>query len=160
MRASSLRLTDTRRQAGQSIVELAVATPVLLLMLLSAFNVGVLLSDKVTASYAALQGDRLAAELGGGPNGMTTSQVDQQIVEAVRAGAASLNYATITEIDVYAPSRADGSYAAGDPHDSYDGSGAPISSPGFPTSARVMVPPDETSIGVRLVWTYSPPTGV
>ena len=71
--------------------------------------------------------------------------------------------ATPTEIDIYAPSRADGSYTAGDPIDQYFISAGGGISPGtqtFPIQNRQQTPPNETSIGVRILWTYTPPAGI
>jgi Flp pilus assembly protein TadG len=148
-----------RRQAGQSLTEFALALPVMLLLLLGAFNIGVLLADKVVAAYATRQGARLAAELGNGQGTLTTSQIDQQIVSDVTAASSSLTYASIREVDIYAPRAANGVFnSATDEYDSYDGSGTLLHS-GFPGSDRVQVPPNETSIGIRVVWQYSPPTG-
>jgi Flp pilus assembly protein TadG len=146
------------RQAGQSLVELAVAAPLLLVLLTGVVNIGVFASDKVMAGYAARAGARLAAVLGSG-NGLTTSQIDQQVVQGVLAGAANLTFATVTEIDVYSPASANGSFnSATDPYNSYNGSGS-VTHSGFANTARNQTPPGETSIGVRVAWTYAPPTG-
>jgi Flp pilus assembly protein TadG len=141
-------------------VELALTAPILVLLLMSAFNISVLLSDKLIAGYATRQGARLASELGSGGGTLTTTQIDQQVVQTVLASARTLNCATVTEIDIYAPSSATGVYSAADPHNSYDGTGAAISaSPAFPNTSRNQLPPNETSIGVRILWRYNPPTG-
>jgi hypothetical protein len=84
--------------------------------------------------------------------------VDANIVKNVQAVARGLNYATVTEIDIYSPSRADGQYTAGDPVDRYDGNGNLIGSVGLPMTNRNQTPPSETSIGVRLVWQFTPAT--
>lgn len=150
-----------RKSAGQSVIEFAIATPVLLYLFTGAFQVGVLISDKVVAGYAVRQGARLAAELGGTQTNptATTAQIDQDIVRNVLAVANALNYSVIQEVDVYQPSRADGVYSAGDPIDKYSGTGASLGVSTFPISIRNQIPPIETSIGVRLTWTYTPPTG-
>ena len=162
MSGSSPRPTSARRrQAGQSTVELALTAPILVLLLMSAFNISVLLSDKLIAGYATRQGARLASELGSGGGTLTTSQIDQQIVQDVLASSAGLNYATITRIDIYAPSSATGVYSSTDPHNSYDRTGTAIAStPAFPNTSRNQVPPNETSIGVQIIWQYTPPTGI
>jgi len=163
MSASSHRPTDevARPQAGQSTVELALTLPVLVLLLMSAFNISVLLSDKLIAGYATRQGARLAAELGSGGGTMSTSTIDQEICQDVKASSGGLNYASITRIDVYAPSSAAGVYSSTDPHNSYDASCAAITtSPPFPNTSRNQTPPNETSIGVQITWQYTPPTGV
>src|SRR5581483_6677087 len=134
-----------------------------LMLLLSAFGATVMVSDKVIAGYACRQGARLAAEIGGSQTNptLTTAQVDADIVDNVLAVARALNYSTLQEIDIYQPSRADGIYTPGtDPVDRYDANGNLIGTVGFPISNRNQIPPNETSIGVRLVWQYNPPTSI
>jgi len=151
------------RKRGQSLAEMAVVIPVLVFLLMGGFDASVMISDKITAGYGVRQGARLAAEIGGSQTtGLTTAVVDNQIVRNVLAVAKGLTAATPTEIDIYAPSRADGSYTAGDPLDQYFISAGGGISPGtqtFPVQNRQQTPPNETSIGVKLVWTYVPPTG-
>jgi Flp pilus assembly protein TadG len=152
-------MTRRRRQRGQSIVELAIATPVLLTLVLGAFTTATMISDKVIGGYACRQGARLASVLGGSSTNTTpVAQVDANIVKNVLAVAQGLNYATVLEIDIYSPSRADGAYTPGDPADRYNGSGVLIGSVGLPMANRNQSPPAETSIGVRLVWQFQPAT--
>lgn len=147
-----------RPSAGQAAVEIALSLPILLLLLLGGVNVGMLLSNKVTAAYASRQGARLAAQLGNG-QGLSTSQVDQQVVQVVLATAAQLNFGTIREIDIYAPGSTNGVFnSSSDPYDSYDAKGNLLHL-GFPTTARNVSTPTETSIGVQVVWQYTPPFG-
>jgi len=132
-----------------------------LAMLLGAFDTAVMISDKVIAGYAVRQGARLGAELGGSLTNptLTTGQVDANIIQNVRAVAVAMNYSSLTEIDIYSPTHANGIFdPTTDQYDKFDGSGNPISY-GFPLSNRLQVPPSEGSIGVRLVWRYIPPTG-
>ncbi len=153
-----------RRRRGQSLAEMAVVIPVLFFVLMGGFDATVMLADRVTGGFAVRQAARLAAELGGSqtnPNA-TTSQIDMQIVRNALAVARGLTSATVSEIDIYAPSLADGTYRAGDPVDQYFVNGGAVS-PGtqtFPIQNRNQTPPNETSIGVRLVWTYAPPAGI
>lgn len=151
-----------RRQRAQSIVELAIATPVLIWLLLGAFDVSVMVSDKVIAGAACRQGARLAAEIGGQQTnpGLTTAQVDADIVKNVLAVAQAMNYSSITNVYIYSPQQPDGDYHAGDPVDHYNASGTLVGSVGFPLTNRIQVPPNETPIGVRIEWTYNPPTGL
>jgi Flp pilus assembly protein TadG len=153
--------TRRGRQRAQSIVELAFATPVLVWLLLGAFDVSVMVSDKVIAGAACRQGARLASEIGGQQTnpGLTTAQVDAEVVKNVLAVATAMNYSTITNIYIYDPQQPDGDLHAGDAVDHYDGSGNLVGSITFPLSNRIQVPPNETPIGVRIEWTYHPPTG-
>lgn len=149
---------------GQSLAEMAVVIPVLFFLLMGGFDATIMIADRVTAGSAVRQAARLAAELGGTQTnpGATTSEIDLQIVHDALAVARSLTSASVTEIDVYAPSQPDGVYRPGDPVDQYLISGGAIS-PGtqtFPIQNRLQIPPTETSIGVRLVWNYSPPAGI
>jgi hypothetical protein len=152
------------RMRGQSLAEMAVVIPVLVFLLMGGFDASVLISDKITAGYSVRQGARLAAEIGGSQTtGATTAQVDNQIIRNVLAVAKGLTSATPTEIDIYAPSRADGSYQSGDPIDQYFVSAGGAISPGiqtFPVQNRQQTPPNETSIGVRILWKYTPPAGI
>ena len=149
---------------GQSLAEMAVVIPVLFFLLMGGFDATIMIADRVTAGSAVRQSARLAAELGGIQTnpGATTSQIDMQIVHDALAVARGLTSANVTEIDIYAPSQPDGNYKAGDPVDQYFISGGAIT-PGtqtFPIQNRNQMPPTETSIGVRLVWNYSPPAGI
>jgi Flp pilus assembly protein TadG len=163
--SASFRVTRQRRRA-QSIVELAILMPFLALMLLGGFDASILVSDKVTTISAVRQGARLAAELGGSQTnpGLTTAEVDGQIVDNVLAMNGGLTSATIQEIDIYAPTRPDGSYRPGiDPVDQYFvGTGGRVASGTltFPIRIRKQSPPNETSIGIRLVWKYNAPAGI
>jgi hypothetical protein len=143
---------------------MAVVIPVLFFLLMGGFDATIMIADRVTAGSAVRQAARLAAELGGSQTnpGATTSQIDMQIVRDALAVARGLTSASVTEIDIYAPSQPDGIYRPGDPVDQYLISGSAIS-PGtqtFPIQNRLQIPPTETSIGVRLVWNYSPPAGI
>ncbi len=157
-------LMHRRMMRGQSLAEMAVVIPVLVFLLMGGFDASVMISDKITAGYAVRQGARLAAEIGGSQTTpLTTAVVDQQIIRNVLAVARGLTSATPTEIDIYAPSRADGSYQAGDPLDQYiisAGGGVSAGTQTFPVQNRQQTPPNETSIGVRILWTYSPPAGI
>lgn len=157
-------LTQRRMMRGQSLAEMAVVIPVLVFLLMGGFDASVMISDKITAGYAVRQGARLAAEIGGSQTtSATTTVVDNQIVRNVLAVARGLTSAKPTEIDIYAPSRADGSYQAGDPVDQYfisAGGGISAGTQTFPVQNRQQTPPNETSIGVRILWTYAPPAGI
>ncbi|HYR17692.1 MAG TPA: TadE/TadG family type IV pilus assembly protein [Mycobacterium sp.] len=152
------------RRRGQSLAEMAVVIPVLVFLLMGGFDASVMISDKITAGYAVRQGARLAAEIGGSQTtSATTAAVDNQIVRNVLAVAKGLTAATPTEIDIYAPSRVDGSYTPGDPIDQYfisAGGGISQGTQTFPIQNRQQTPPNETSIGVRILWTYTPPAGI
>jgi Flp pilus assembly protein TadG len=154
----------THPSRGQSLAEMAVVIPVLFFLLMGGFDATIMIADRVTAGSAVRQSARLAAELGGIQTnpGATTSQIDLQIVHDALAVARGLTSATVTEIDIYTPSQPDGNYKAGDPVDQYLISNGAIT-PGtqtFPIQNRNQIPPTETSIGVRVVWTYSPPAGI
>jgi Flp pilus assembly protein TadG len=157
-------LSHRRMTRGQSLAEMAVVIPVLVFLLMGGFDASVMISDKITAGYAVRQGARLAAEIGGSQTtNATTAVVDQQIIRNVLAVARGLTSATPTEIDIYAPSRADGSYQSGDPLDQYfisAGGGVSAGTQTFPVQNRQQTPPNETSIGVRILWTYAPPAGI
>lgn len=169
-----------RSQLGQSIVELAIAAPVLVALLLGAFDTSVLISDKVIAGTSCRQGARLAAELGGTdtntvPPLLTVNEADAYVTRNVLAVAKAMNYSTISDIYIYQPLQANGDLPV-------NSSGAPTGgelvdwfkitgSPGSYTATlqgsynltldnRHQIPPIETPIGVKLRWAYAPPTGL
>ena len=144
---------------------MAIVLPVMMLLLMGGFDASLLIINKMTAGNAVRQGARLAAELGGtqsNPN-LTTQQIDFQVVRNVLAVTQGLTDSSVTEVDVYRPSRADGFYAPGDPIDQYfisAGGAITIGTQTFLVTNRNQTPPTETSIGVRLLWTYRAPAGV
>lgn len=154
-------LQARRRHRGQAIVEFAVSAPVLILLILGAFNAAVMLSDKVVAGAACRQGARLAAEIGGQTTNptLTTDFVDASVVKNVLAVASAMNYSTITYVYIYQPLQPDGNYHVGDPYNRYNGAGVLLYQ-GFLLTARNQTPPSETPIGVRIEWNYNPPTGL
>jgi Flp pilus assembly protein TadG len=169
-----------RSQLGQSIVEIAIATPVLIALLLGAFDTAVLVSDKVIAGAACRQGARLGAELGGTITNtqippLTVAEADAYITKNVLAVAKAMNYSTISDIYIYSPAEADGNMpvngtgapVTADWYDWYKVTGTPgayVATPQGPLTLtldrRIQVPPAETPIGVKLRWTYAPPTGL
>ncbi|MDQ6743718.1 MAG: pilus assembly protein [Candidatus Dormibacteraeota bacterium] len=147
------------------MVEIAIVAPLLLVLVLTAMNVGIYVSDMLNAGTASRQAARLAALLGGGKHVTPTPQTsayDAQIVQAVQASAGSMPYASVTEIDIYQPStNSDGSYSPpSDPADEYNGDGSARSKQTFPLTSRSQSLPGETPIGVRVVWRFRPPTGL
>jgi len=136
------------RQLAQSIVELAIATPVLIALLLGAFDVGVMVSDKVIAGAACRQGARLAAEIGGQQTnpGMTQAQADAIIVRNVLAVATAMNYSTIKYVYIYSPQQADGDLHPGDLVDQFDASGNPAGPQTFLFGGRNQVPVSYTHL--------------
>lgn len=165
MQAPNLGARRAHRR-GQSLAEVAVAVPVLVLLLMGGFDASMMVSDKVTSGSAVRQGARLAAELGGTQTnpGALTSQIDAQIVKSVLVIAQGMTSATIQEIDIYQPGNANGIYQPGtDPVDVYfinPGGGVTAGTQTFPIANRQQTPPNETSIGVRLVWQYHAPAGI
>jgi TadE-like protein len=173
--------TKTRRnQLGQAIVEIAIAAPVLISLLLGTFDAAVLVSDKVIAGAACRQGARLGAELGGTITNtivpaMTVAEADAYITKNVLAVAKAMNYSTIKDIYIYSPTQADGNLPIsnlGTPTgaelvDHFTVSGSPgsytatlVGGYNLTLDQRLQVPPTETPIGVKLRWAYAPPTGL
>jgi Flp pilus assembly protein TadG len=150
-----------RWQVGQSLIELAISTPLLIFMLFGVFNTAVMISDKVIAGSACRQGARLGAEIGGSQTNLTltTDQVDQDIFRNVLAVAQAMNYSALTTVTIYRPTQANGDFnAATDLYNQYSAAGAKLHQ-NFMMTDRNQIPPGETSIGVRLDWSYTPPTG-
>ena len=154
-------LMGRRGQVGQSLIEFAIATPVLIFMLFGVFNTAVMISDKVIAGSACRQGARLAAEIGGQSTNptLTTDQVDQDVVRNVLAVASAMNYSTLQTITIYQPTSSGGDFnPATDLYNQYNTSFVKLHQT-FMLSNRNQIPPSETSIGCRLDWSYTPPSG-
>ena len=150
-----------RSQTGQSIIELAISTPVLIFMLFGVFNTAVMISDKVIAGSACRQGARLAAEIGGQATNptLTTDDVDQDVVRNVLAVASAMNYSALQTITIYLPSASGGDFnPATDKYNQYNAAFTKLHQD-FMLTDRNQIPPTETSIGCRLDWSYTPPTG-
>lgn len=152
-----------RRRRGQSLVELAITIPVMAILLLGGFDCTMLIWDKLVAGYAVRQGVRLATELGGRQTNPTATQaqIDQKIVRNVLAVTNSWAYGTLQELDIYSASSPDGVMQPGDYVDQFDGSGNPLNGgqQSFTLERRYQTPPNETAIGVRLVWRFTVPAG-
>lgn len=177
LRAIVGRLRDSR---GQAITELALLTPLAMLLALGSYDVSIFISDKVIAVSSARHGVRLASELGGigvtSPasakancrgtlaSATTLSSIDTQIVKNVTSVAATLNYAAIDEVDIYRPSGTDGQYIAGTDHvNKYKADGTAIvgSWTAYPLSERCQAPQgSEAEIGVRVLWHFTAPDAI
>ena len=152
-----------RKKRGQSLVELAITIPVMSILLLGGFDATMLVWDKLVAGYAVRQGVRLASELGGRQTNPTATQagIDQKIVRNVLAVTKTWGYGTLLELDIYGATRTDGVMQGSDYQDQFDGNGNPLAG-GLQTltlERRYQTPPDETAIGVRLVWRFTVPAG-
>jgi hypothetical protein len=152
-----------RKKRAQSLVELALTIPVMTVLLLGGFDCTMLVWDKLVSGYAVRQGVRLASELGGRQTNPTATQagIDQKIVRNVLAVTQTWGYGTLLELDIYGPTSADGALQVGDYEDQFDGSGNPLGGglQTFTLERRYQTPPDETTIGVRLVWRFTVPAG-
>jgi Flp pilus assembly protein TadG len=152
-----------RKKRGQSLVELAITIPVMAILLLGGFDCTMLVWDKLVAGYATRQGVRLASELGGRQTNPTATQaaIDQKIVRNILAVTRTWAYGTLQELDIYAATRADGVMQGSDYQDQFDGAGNPLAGglQTFTLERRYQTPPDETGIGIRLVWNFTVPTG-
>jgi hypothetical protein len=170
-------------QRGQAIVETALIIPLVLLLLLGAYDMSLMASAKVEAISGARHGSRIASILGGIPNnpappathtcdgtlasGTTLQSIDKQIVLATAAATANMSNGVVNEIDIYRPSKADGTFNAGppaDPINKYKPDGTPIGSGTFALNQRCQGPagsnPKDVSVGVQVVWTYTAKNGI
>lgn len=179
-RGSELSRWNRGASRGQAIVEAALMVPVLMLLVVGAYDVSIFASNKVQAVSAARHGVRIAAELGGVPNNPSPPAThtcdgtiaspgnllvtDNQIVQSVVAAASNMSYVTVNEVDIYNPSNANGKYTVGDPVNKYKPNGTAIGGATFPLNQRCQGPlgstPHDVSIGVQIIWTYVAPNGL
>ncbi|HEV2012328.1 MAG TPA: TadE/TadG family type IV pilus assembly protein [Candidatus Dormibacteraeota bacterium] len=150
-----------RKKRGQSLVELAITIPIMAVLLLGGFDCTMLVWDKLVAGYAVRQGTRLASELGGRQTNPTATQadIDKKIVRNVLAVTKTWGYGTLLELDIYGATRTDGVMQGTDYQDQFDGSGNPLAVQTLTLERRYQTPPDETAIGVRLLWRFTVPAG-
>jgi hypothetical protein len=83
----------TTAPRGQSVVELAIALPVLLLIMLGLINLGILMNSQIILTQAAWEGARAGATLTNPANG------DAEIIGAVRAALTGVD-AGVVQIDI------------------------------------------------------------
>ena len=106
----------SRAQKGQSIIEMALVLPVLLLMFLGAWTAAALIGNQDSAAQATGVGARVAASLGndGYATGSSTTSgcqlsavdpcaVDNAILAAMSPALSQLSNSTVTRIDIYEP---------------------------------------------------------
>ncbi|MBM3120976.1 MAG: hypothetical protein FJZ97_02160 [Chloroflexi bacterium] len=91
---------DTRRErsrrgagAGQSVVELAITLPILLLLMLGLVNLGILMHAQIVLTNAAWEGARAGATITDPAHG------DEEIIGAVQRSLSGLDAARVT-IDI------------------------------------------------------------
>jgi Flp pilus assembly protein TadG len=180
------RLRDTRK--GQAMVEMAMLLPVLMLIFLGAWTAANLIDDNDAAAQATRAGARLAAELGNGASlGLTQAQVDRNIIDQVLPIVKpQLTNAQVTEIDIYQPNGCtgttpfnsgtcppnNGAYCPTPPYTACGGTAEPVDIytvtnyvAAFPCTTctytlalRLQTHPNESELGVRLVFKYTSPT--
>ncbi|HIE50935.1 MAG TPA: pilus assembly protein [Armatimonadetes bacterium] len=73
--------SNTRRQQGQAVVEMALVLPILLLLLLGVISFGLLYSHQLIITTAAREGARRGA----------VGETDEEIAEVIRLRTATLN---------------------------------------------------------------------
>ena len=85
-----------RRQAGQSLTEFALVTPVLLFLLLGTLESALLVFTVGTARFAAAEGAQVDSDLGNATN------ADTMAVQTIRTGPfGQTSLGTVQHIDVY-----------------------------------------------------------
>ena len=126
-----LRIALLGRSRGQALTELALITPLALLMILGGFDLSTMASDTGLSVTAARHGARLGAEEGGTnssiatcdgtlPAATTLAAVDGPIVQTVLAAMKNMSFMGTSanrnlpdRIDIYKPSAADGKIVIG-----------------------------------------------
>ena len=102
LRLSWFRSRRARR--AQATVELAISLFLLVTLMIGGTVVGAFTNDRTIAANAARQGARLAAALGDGRGtGISTTDADQQIADAVAAPSRSMAFGRVLGIMIYDP---------------------------------------------------------
>ena len=154
---------------GQALLETAVLLPILLLLFVGVYSASELASAENAATAASRNAARLGAEIGNdnfqpGVTSPDPTGVDQRVVAAVSAAlaGASLPGVTLSEVDVYSPltTQPAGYFSLSDPAlpvDRYRPDGTPIATYQYGLDQRDQQASQERQLGVRVLFTYSPP---
>jgi Flp pilus assembly protein TadG len=89
------RTTRSRRQRGASLVEAALAFPILILMVMGTLEIGLAFKDYLTVSYISREGARLGALAGDVPD------ADCAILEGIGELATEKDLDRITQIQIF-----------------------------------------------------------
>ena len=103
---------NERGERGQSMVEMSIVVPVILLLMLSMLEFGFAFDHTLTLQYATREGARYGAALGPGTTSVPCDHVDSEIITAVprvlTSPGSRVVLANVSEIDIY-EAAADGS---------------------------------------------------
>lgn len=170
-----------RGQRGQSVVELTVLLPVILLILLGILEFGMAFDHLISISYATREGARTGAALvnGGGALGCSTGQspnaatVDAQIVAAVErvltSPGSQVALARVSQIRIY-QSTSTGAETGGVNVWTYAPGGGPTvdgdpldfaasATPWAPCSRTNTLPAPSLGVAIQYRYTFSTPLG-
>lgn len=131
------------------MTEFALVVPVLFILILGVVDGGLLMFSVGTARYAAVEGARLAAQLG---NAATT---DTQSVQIIRDRVGTTGFFSVDEVDIYKLNQDGNGNLTPDPtlYNKYQIDGTVIAAPWAPSSRNVG---NGTSdfLGVTVQFTY------
>jgi hypothetical protein len=162
------RASRSRRQRGASLVEAALAFPILILMVMGTLEIGLAFKDYLTVSYISREGARLGALAGDHP------EADCAILEGIGELATSKDLDRIDRIEIYKAHPVTGvqgltNIAVYDPGDdpticnvpAGPSDGWTINPVGWPPTSRqtTVGSTDLDIIGVRVIMTRSWVTG-
>jgi hypothetical protein len=172
---------------GQALYELACILPLMLAIFAGGFSLTESITDDQLVNVAVGQSARYAAQVGNdtypaaATNCQSSStdpcQADKLIIGTLLPLIQQLISVSVQEIDIYEPTTcspptsalaagtcpADVGYQTADPVDRYNGSGTALANTAagqYTLDKRIQASPNETSIGVSVKYTYSPPTHV
>lgn len=160
---------DTR---GQSMVEMAMVLPLLLLLVLGTLEFGMIFDHHLSLEYATREGARTGSALANaGGDAADCAEVDPQIVAAVQrvldSPGSDIDLSQVTQIRIY-KSQADGSETAGSVNVwTYTPGAGPVvsgqaldfsgpGSPSWPACSRIntQVNPSPDKLGVSITYNY------
>jgi hypothetical protein len=147
-------------QRGQALVEFAILSSMLFLLLAGAVDLGTLLDNHLSIAYASRQGARIGAEEDQDPGS------DCAVLGSIFAATRNLTLVTVTKIIIYQSDANGNSTGRQQVYTGNPGCPSPPNPPvgsllsgNWPPSARADTPPNEDSLGVEIDYTYSWQTG-
>lgn len=97
LRGAKRRGADTSREAskGAAMVEMALVAPILILILVGIFEIGIAFYDYLTVSYVTRDGARVGSFMG------DDAQADCEIIKTVAAGLTGAQFQRMNELQVF-----------------------------------------------------------
>lgn len=97
--------SDRRRERGQSVIELAISVPVVMLLLLGMLEFGFIFTHHLGLEYASREAARMGAALGSGTDQVVCADVDKNVIAALQrvitSPGSQIKVGNVTQIKIF-----------------------------------------------------------